>query len=246
MLASYATGSVSGSATNLGGLIGVAHTPTSTYPPAARASPIATGTRSDRAESIGVGSDDEDANGSIDGSETATSGVTGQTTSALQMPTDYTGIYANWSIDSGDPWDFGGSTDDPELRAPPNDPPVFSSTAVLLTVAEDAALGSNVGAAVTATDSDGDTLTYELVGAGGTAFDVDGATGQLQVGAALDHETNGSYTVTVRASDGKSVAFKDGHSHRDRRERAAGTLSGDDFRQPLWRMAAGSTWPPTR
>ena len=135
--------------------------------------------------------------------------MTGQTTSALQMPTGYAGIYANWNIDSGDPWDFGGSTDDPELRAPPNDPPAFSSTAVDLTVAEDAALGFNVGAAVTATDSDGDTLTYKLVGAGGAAFDVDGATGQLQVGAALDHETNGSYTVTVQASDGKSVAFED-------------------------------------
>ena len=208
VLASYATGSVSGSATNLGGLIGVAHTPTA----------LSTGSSSftdsywdteRSSRSIGVGSDDEDANGSIDGSETATSGVTGQTTSALQMPTDYAGIYANWNIDSGDPWDFGGSTDDPELRAPPNDLPAFSSTAVLLTVAEDAALGSNVGAAVTATDSDGDTLTYKLVGAGGAAFDVDGATGQLQVGAALDHETNGSYTVTVQASDEKSVAFKD-------------------------------------
>ena len=206
VLASYATGSVSGGATNLGGLIGLAQAPTSTY-----AGPSFTDSYWDTersSESIGVGSDDADANGSIDGSETATSGVTGQTTSALQMPTDYAGIYANWNIDSGDPWDFGGSTDDPELRAPPNDPPAFSSTAVDLTVAEDAALGSNVGAAVTATDSDGDTLTYKLGGAGGAAFDVDGATGQLQVRAALDHETNGSYTVSVQASDGKSVAFK--------------------------------------
>ena len=159
--------------------------------------------------SVGVGSDDADADGSIGGTETATSGVTGQTTSALQTPTGYTGIYADWNIDSSDPWDFGGGTDDPELRAPPNDPPAFSSTAVQLTVAEDAAVGSNVGAAVTATDSDGDTVAYKLVGAGGTAFDIVSATGQLQVGAVLDHETDGSYTVTVQASDGKSVAFKD-------------------------------------
>ena len=125
------------------------------------------------------------------------------------MPTGYTGIYADWNIDNGDPWDFGGGTDDPELSAPPNDPPAFSSTAVQLTVAEDAAVGSAVGAAVTATDSDGDTVAYKLVGAGGTAFDIVSATGQLQVGAVLDHETDGSYTVTVQASDGKSVAFKD-------------------------------------
>ena len=207
VLASYATGSVSGGAANLGGLIGVAQAPSGTYP-----SPSFTDSYWDTersSQSIGVGSDDEDADGSIGGSETATSGVTGQTTSALQTPTGYTGIYANWNIDNGDPWDFGGGTDDPELRAPPNASPAFSSPAVLLTVAENAAVGSNVGAAVTATDSDGDTLAYKLVGAGGVAFDIVSATGQLQVGAALDHETDGSYTVTVQASDGRSVAFKD-------------------------------------
>ena len=209
VLASYATGSVSGdaSATNLGGLIGVAQAPTGTFPSPSFTDSYWDTERSSR--SIGVGSDDEDADGSIGGSETATSGVTGQTTSALQMPTGYTGIYANWNIGNGDPWDFGGGTDDPELRAPPNASPAFSSTAVLLTVAEDAAVGSNVGAAVTATDSDSDTLTYKLVGAGSAAFDIDSATGQLQVGAALDHETDGSYTVIVQASDGKSVAFKE-------------------------------------
>ena len=165
VLASYATGSVSGGAANLGGLIGVAQAPSGTYP-----SPSFTDSYWDTersSQSIGVGSDDVDADGSIGGSETATSGVTGQTTSALQTPTGYTGIYANWNIDNGDPWDFGGGTDDPELRAPPNASPAFSSPAVLLTVAEDAAVGSNVGAAVTATDSDGDTLAYKLVGAGG-------------------------------------------------------------------------------
>ena len=207
VLASYATGSVSGGATNLGGLIGVAQAPTGTF-----LSPSFTDSYWDTersSQSIGVGSDDEDADGSISGSETATSGVTGQTTSALQTPTGYTGIYANWNIAAGDPWDFGGSTDDPELRAPPNALPAFSSAAVSLTVAENAAVGSNVGAAVTATDSDGDTLAYKLVGTGGVAFDIVSGTGQLQVGAALDHETDGSYTVTVQASDGKSVAFKD-------------------------------------
>ena len=203
--ASYAAGSVSGDAGHVGGLTGVARAPagggssfTNSYWDTERSS-----------RSIGVGSDDVNGDGSISGSETATSGVTGQTTSALQTPTGYTGIYADWNIDNGDPWDFGGGTDDPELRAPPNASPAFSSTAVSLTVAEDAAVGSAVGAAVTATDSDGDTLAYMLVGTGGVAFDIVSATGQLQVGAVLDHETAGSYTVTVRASDGKSVALKD-------------------------------------
>ena len=202
--ASYAAGSVIGDAGHVGGLTGVARAPaggssfTNSYWDTERSG-----------RSVGVGSDDANGDGSISGSETATSGVTGQTTSALQTPTGYSGIYADWNSDSSDPWDFGGGTDDPELRAPPNDPPAFSSTAVQLTVAEDAAVGSAVGAAVTATDSDGDTVAYKLVGAGGTAFDIVSATGQLQVGAVLDHETDGSYTVTVQASDGKSVAFKD-------------------------------------
>ena len=44
------------------------------------------------------------------------------TTAALQTPTDYTGIYQHWNIDTdGDgepdnPWDFGGATDYPALR----------------------------------------------------------------------------------------------------------------------------------
>ncbi len=51
-----------------------------------------------------------------------------KTTAELQEPTGYTGIYAQWGLDSdrtdnagftrqGDPWDFGGSSDYPKLRA---------------------------------------------------------------------------------------------------------------------------------
>ena len=82
VLASYATGSVSGGATNLGGLIGLAQTPTGARPSPSFTDSYWDTERSGR--SVGVGSDDEDADGSIGGSETATSGVTGQTTSALQ------------------------------------------------------------------------------------------------------------------------------------------------------------------
>ena len=120
VLASYATGSVSGGATNSGGLIGVAQAPSGTRPGPSFTDSYWDTERS--SQSVGVGSDDEDADGSIADPETATSGVTGQTTSALQTPTGYTGIYADWNIAAGDPWDFGGGTDDPELRAPPNAP----------------------------------------------------------------------------------------------------------------------------
>ena len=59
VLASYATGSVSGGATNLGGLIGVAQAPTSTYAGPSFTDSYWDTERSSR--SIGVGSDDEDA-----------------------------------------------------------------------------------------------------------------------------------------------------------------------------------------
>ena len=46
-----------------------------------------------------------------------------QTTSALQTPTDYTGIYADWNVNvdgvSGpdNPWDFGTASQYPALKA---------------------------------------------------------------------------------------------------------------------------------
>ena len=96
---SYATGAVSGTGSNIGGLIGggsLAYTVTASY------------------------------------YDTTTSGRTGgtgpQTTSALQSPTGYTGIYAAWNIDldnadgdnnaatgKDDPWDFKGSSAYPAL-----------------------------------------------------------------------------------------------------------------------------------
>jgi len=73
-------------------------------------------------------------------------------------------------------------------------------------VAENSPGGTLVGAPVTATDADGDALTYALSGA--DAFVIDAATGQIRVadGAVLDYETATSYTVTVSATDGKNAA----------------------------------------
>ena len=93
--------------------------------------------------------------------------------------------------------------------APSNFPPAFDDGAGPLTrsVAENSAADTAVGAAVTATDPDGDTLTYTLTGADAASFTVDGA-GQIKVGqgARLDYETTASYSVTVNVSDGKDAA----------------------------------------
>ena len=69
-------------------------------------------------------------------------------------------------------------------------------------VAENTEAGENIGAPVAAMDDDSDQrLTYTLEGAGAESFDIDWATGQLKTKAALDEETEASYTVTVKATD---------------------------------------------
>ena len=48
---------------------------------------------------VGIGSDDRNGNGLIDPMESRTAGATGWTTTALQTPVDYSGIYARWNLD---------------------------------------------------------------------------------------------------------------------------------------------------
>ena len=89
-----------------------------------------------------------------------------------------------------------------------NEAPEFPSTETgARSVAENTAVGENIGDAVTATDQDsGDTLTYSLGVADTTFFDIVETTGQLQTKAALDYETKDSYTVTVSVGDSKDAA----------------------------------------
>jgi hypothetical protein len=54
---------------------------------------------------------------------------------------------------------------------------------------------------VSATDPDGDALTYALGGADADHFAINSATGQLSTKGALDYETDDSYSVTVTATD---------------------------------------------
>ena len=85
---------------------------------------------------------------------------------------------------------------------PVNADPTFPATTVTtLTVAENAAVGTAVGAALTANDTD--PLTYSLSGTDAAAFTIGLTTGQLMTAVALDYETKMSYSVTVTASDGK-------------------------------------------
>ena len=118
---SYATGAVSGTAA-VGGLIG-------SGPYAKIQSSYwdleTSGVR------VGVGEDDENDNGAIDGTERLRLGAVGKTTAELQTPTDYIGIYETWNVELGDslfgdgepddPWDFGTTAEYPVLSLDLND-----------------------------------------------------------------------------------------------------------------------------
>ena len=74
---------------------------------------------------VGVGADDTNDNGVIDGTELQRVGLAGRSTAELQAPTGYEGIYGRWNVDLGgpdfgdgdpdQPWDFGTATQYPVL-----------------------------------------------------------------------------------------------------------------------------------
>ena len=157
--------------------------------------------------------------------QTTSEGGTGQTTSALQEPMGYSGIYAAWNVDvdgetgSDDPWDFGTASQYPVLQVDvdgdgtatwrefgpqrSNSAPVFTDgPTTTRAVDENTAAGEPIGLPVAATDGDDDTLTYMLGGTHATEFDLDPATGQLKTLAALDYEMTPAYEVTIEVSDG--------------------------------------------
>ena len=84
--------------------------------------------------------------------------------------------------------------------------PMFDAETATRMVAENTAAGENIGDAVTATDADGDTPVYALSGADVASFDIDVNTGQLMTMAALDYETQDTYTVTVEVRDNEDAS----------------------------------------
>ncbi len=86
----------------------------------------------------------------------------------------------------------------------PNRCPVFTDgTTTTRGVDENTGSNTNIGSAVSATDADGDRLTYSSSGADAASFGLNTATGQLRTGSNLDHEAKSSYSFTMTASDGK-------------------------------------------
>ena len=106
---------------------------------------------------------------------------------------------------------FTDDANNPEMRESattatitiPNNEPSFSAAAATREVAENTAPGQNVGVPVSATDADGDDLTYTLSGTDAGSFIIDSGTGQIKTSAALDYETKTTYSVVVSVRDSK-------------------------------------------
>ena len=72
-------------------------------------------------------------------------------------------------------------------------------------VPENTVADQPVGAPVSATDDERDTVTYELGGTDVASFAFNTTTGQIKTSVALDHESKDTYYVTVSAHDGKAA-----------------------------------------
>ena len=112
IVASYATGRVLGTGTS-GGLLG-----SKSEPAAFRSSYWDIETSG---LVVGVGDDDGNDDGALDGDEIRTQGIGGMTTTDLQTPTGYEDIYSDWRRTLGDllpedAWNFGTSLQYPALK----------------------------------------------------------------------------------------------------------------------------------
>ena len=78
---------------------------------------------------------------------------------------------------------------------------VFPGPGAQRSIAENTAAGMNIGAPITATHMDGDTLTYTLGGTDARSFSIVAETGQLQTRTVLDYESKPTHLVTITATD---------------------------------------------
>ncbi|MDC0079740.1 cadherin domain-containing protein, partial [Pseudomonadota bacterium] len=81
-----------------------------------------------------------------------------------------------------------------------DEPAILTASTSATSFAEDSLTGINIGIA-SATDPEGQTVTFSLSGTGSENFSVDSA-GNISLVNALDYETATSYTLALNASDG--------------------------------------------
>ena len=135
---------------------------------------------------------------------------------------DYLRVMVSYTDSHGSNKTMNGISTKPvraEVSPGANASPDFQDETDDRSVPESTAVGANVGDPVTATDTDNDTLTYDLIAVASPNdgddefFDIDMATGQITVAQDLDYDSDqdrgtsgnrpddGEYKVTVRATD---------------------------------------------
>ena len=132
--------------------------------------------------------------------------VSGANTATYTPTSGDVGRYLKAAVSYTDPFGSGQSAEKVSDNAvAANPPPVFPTPTVTFTVNENATSGT-VGT-ITATDPDGDAITYSLGGTDETAFkedfSLDASNGLITVrsDATIDHEARPSYSVTITATD---------------------------------------------
>ncbi len=150
--------------------------------------------------------------------------ISGQSNSSYTLTTSDEDMYVRASATYSDrrgPAKTANTTKGPiQAASATNSPPEFTAEAVWRTVAENTAAG-DIGAAVAASDADGDTLTYSVAQAasGGADdlaafnedFELNATSGQVSVkaGALIDFEDRESYIVVIAITDSKDPADAD-------------------------------------
>ena len=144
------------------------------------------------------------------GTDTAISGATSQTyTVAAADAGKKFKVTVSFTDLDGHPEALTSVAYPSDRQVAENAAPTFGSASVTRSVEETmgdstVSTATDVGAAVTATDTDDDTLTYSLEGTDAAKFTIEAGSGQIRtkVGERYDRETKASYSVTVKAADG--------------------------------------------
>ena len=137
---------------------------------------------------------------------------------------DYLWVHVGYTDPHGDGKEADAKSENPvraEVSPNANASPDFPDDTDTRTVPESTAVGDPVGDPVVATDTDNDTLTYELIevdspnNGDDEFFDIDRESGQITVAQDLDYDaaegrttgaTAGTYMVIVRATDPSGLA----------------------------------------
>ena len=198
----YATGDVEGD-TDVGGLVGYL----GPYPPITAS--YYDSEQSSATKGIGNVGDNDPRQAAVS-----------KTTSELQAPTDYSGIYADWDAGGTDHWDFLGANRYPKLKADldGNAAATVAEFGAQLLVFVDAdgaeiprwpvfriAEGTTPGtevATLSALNAESDIVaTVSLVGTS-AEFEVGGSSLYVKAAVSFDHYAHSSYTLTLQFEEG--------------------------------------------